>query len=72
MLLTWIDWLVIIGYLLINLAVGMYYRRRASGNTEEFFLSGRDVSWWLAGGVSDVLASLAAGVANTFGHAERR
>lgn len=38
MLLTWIDWLVIIGYLLINLAVGMYYRRRASGNTEEFFL----------------------------------
>jgi hypothetical protein len=27
----------------------MYYRRRASGNTEEFFLSGRDVSWWLAG-----------------------
>jgi solute:Na+ symporter, SSS family len=49
MLLTWIDWLVIIGYLLINLVVGMYYRRRASGNTEEFFLSGRDVSWWLAG-----------------------
>ncbi len=43
------DWIVIIGYLLVNLAIGIYYRRRASGNTEEFFVSGRDVSWWLAG-----------------------
>jgi len=47
--LTYIDWAVIIGYLLVNLAIGIYYRRRASGNTEEFFVSGRDVSWWLAG-----------------------
>ncbi len=47
--LTWIDWLVIGGYLLINLGIGIYYRRRASGNTEEFFISGRNVSWWLAG-----------------------
>jgi solute:Na+ symporter, SSS family len=47
--LTIMDWVVIIGYLLINLAIGIYYRRRASGNTEEFFISGRDVSWWLAG-----------------------
>jgi len=43
------DWAVIIGYLLVNLLIGIYYRRRASGNTEEFFVSGRDVSWWLAG-----------------------
>ena len=43
------DWAVIIGYLLVNLAIGVYYRRRASGNTEEFFVSGRNVSWWLAG-----------------------
>ena len=49
MLLTGIDWLVIAGYLLINLLIGMYYMRRSSGNTEDFFLSGRDVSWWLAG-----------------------
>ena len=47
--LTSTDWLVIIGYLLANLLIGVYYRRRASGNTEEFFISGRDVSWWLAG-----------------------
>ncbi len=47
--LTSVDWIVIVGYLLINLLIGIYYRRRASGNTEEFFISGRDVSWWLAG-----------------------
>ena len=47
--LTATDWVVIIGYLLANLAIGIYYRRRAGGNTEEFFVSGRDVSWWLAG-----------------------
>lgn len=47
--LTSTDWLVIVGYLLVNLAIGIYYRRRSSGNTEEFFVSGRDVSWWLAG-----------------------
>ncbi len=47
--LTSIDWIVIIGYLLVNLGISIYYRRRASGNTEEFFVSGREVSWWLAG-----------------------
>jgi len=47
--LTSTDWIVIVGYLLINLLISIYYRRRASGDTEEFFISGRDVSWWLAG-----------------------
>ena len=47
--LTATDWVVIVGYLLINLLIGIYYRRRSSGNTAEFFISGRDVSWWLAG-----------------------
>src|SRR5215471_17229072 len=47
--LTTLDWVVIVGYLLVNLAIGIYYRRRAGGSTEEFFISGRDVSWWLAG-----------------------
>ena len=47
--LTTTDWVVIVGYLLVNLLIGIYYRRRASGNTAEFFISGRDVSWWLAG-----------------------
>ena len=49
MQLTLIDWLVIGAYFALNLAIGVYYMRRARGNTTEFFLSGRNVPWWLAG-----------------------
>src|ERR1700722_6003244 len=49
MSLTLADWLVIAGYLLFNLLIGLYYRSKSSGSTEDFFVSGRDVSWWLAG-----------------------
>src|SRR5215813_8323273 len=49
MRLTWIDWLVIVVYFAINLAIGFYYYRRASGSVSEFFVSGRNVPWWLAG-----------------------
>ena len=43
------DWCVIAAYLLLNLLISLYYRQRSSGSTEEFFVSGRNVSWWLAG-----------------------
>lgn len=49
MALTATDWIVIAAYLIMNLLIGLYYRRRSSGSTEEFFVSGRNVSWWLAG-----------------------
>src|ERR1700746_558210 len=44
-----LDWSVIAAYFLFNLGIGIYYARRASGSTSEFFLSGRNVPWWLAG-----------------------
>jgi Na+/proline symporter len=47
--LTVLDWTVIALYFLFNLGIGLYYARRARGSTSEFFLSGRDVPWWLAG-----------------------
>src|SRR6476659_1575998 len=47
--LTLLDWTVIALYFLFNLGIGLYYARRARGSTSEFFLSGRDVPWWLAG-----------------------
>jgi solute:Na+ symporter, SSS family len=47
--LTLVDWCVIAGYFLFNLAIGLYYRNRAGKNVAEFFLSGRNVPWWLAG-----------------------
>src|SRR3954462_16031015 len=49
MTLTLLDWSVIALYFLFNLGIGLYYARRARGSTSEFFLSGRDVPWWLAG-----------------------
>src|SRR5947199_7439770 len=49
MKLTLLDWIVIAAYFLFNLSIGIYYARRARGSTDEFFLSGRDVPWWLAG-----------------------
>src|SRR5467141_3630483 len=49
MTLTATDWIVIAVYLALNLLISLYYRRRSSGSTEEFFVSGRNVSWWLAG-----------------------
>lgn len=44
-----LDWTVIAAYFLFNLGIGIYYARRARGSTSEFFLSGRNVPWWLAG-----------------------
>ena len=49
MTLTITDWLVIAAYFLFNLAIGVFYSRRAKGSTTDFFLSGRNVPWWLAG-----------------------
>jgi len=47
--LTSIDWLVVILYFAVNIGVGFYYRARAAKSLEEYFLSGRDIPWWLAG-----------------------
>src|SRR6476620_5637000 len=49
MKLTALDWSVVAAYFLFNLAVGFYYKSRAGKNTEEFFVGGRNVPWWLAG-----------------------
>ncbi|MBV9398974.1 MAG: Na+:solute symporter [Bryobacterales bacterium] len=47
--LTALDWSVVALYFLFNLCVGLYYRSRAKLSVDEFFLSGRNVPWWLAG-----------------------
>jgi Na+/proline symporter len=49
MQLTLIDWLAIAAYFLLNILIGLYYRKRATGSTEDYFVSGRNVTWWLAG-----------------------
>ncbi len=49
MQLTPLDWTVIALYFAVNLGIGFFYMKRASGDVGEFFLSGRSVPWWLAG-----------------------
>ena len=44
-----LDWLIIALYFLLSLGIGLYYRTRAGRSTQEYFLSGRNVPWWLAG-----------------------
>ena len=43
------DWAAIVGYLLVTLVLGLYFRSRSGKSTEDYFVSGRNVSWWLAG-----------------------
>src|SRR5512145_722608 len=44
-----IDWIVALVCVAICFAPALFFGRRASRNTSEFFVSGRAVPWWLAG-----------------------
>src|SRR5438128_12317414 len=46
---TILDWTAIAGYLLITLVLGLYFRSRSGKSMDDYFVSGRSVSWWLAG-----------------------
>ena len=43
------DWAVVLGFFGLNLAVGLWFGRRGARSVADFFVSGRDVPWWLAG-----------------------
>jgi SSS family solute:Na+ symporter len=47
--LTLVDWIIIFAYFAFNLAIGIYYRKKATGSVNDYFISGRNVTWWLAG-----------------------
>lgn len=49
MRLTTLDWTVVAIYALLAVGTGLYYARRAGSETEEFFLGGRSMPWWLLG-----------------------
>ena len=44
-----IDWVVVAGYMLFALTLGLAYARRGGHDREEYFLSGRKAPWWLLG-----------------------
>ena len=49
MSLTPLDWIVLVVILAVPLGVGVLHYRRAGSSVGQFFLSGRELPWWLAG-----------------------
>lgn len=45
----WIDWSIILTYIFFSLGVGIYFSKKAGSSTEEYFLSGRSLPWWIVG-----------------------
>lgn len=43
------DFIIIGLYLLFSLGLGIYFRRLAKRSISDFFVSGRNIPWWLAG-----------------------
>ena len=44
-----LDWIIIISFLSITLLIGLIVSRKSAENSSEFFLSGRNMPWWLLG-----------------------
>ncbi|HEY8186740.1 MAG TPA: hypothetical protein VIF64_11750 [Pyrinomonadaceae bacterium] len=42
-----LDWVVVGLYFLFMLVVGLYFMRRASRSLADYFVSGRDLPWWV-------------------------
>jgi Na+/proline symporter len=47
--LSTIDWVIVVGYMVGTLAIGVWLAKRASGSMVDFFVGGRSLPWWLAG-----------------------
>ncbi|MGH7605469.1 MAG: sodium:solute symporter family protein [Gemmatimonadaceae bacterium] len=49
MALTAIDWAIVAAYFVLSLGIGFAFTKRGGESLSEYFLSGRNVTWWLAG-----------------------
>jgi Na+/proline symporter len=44
-----IDWAIVVAYFALSMGIGVLFTKKGGENIEEYFLSGRNVPWWLAG-----------------------
>ncbi|MEM9837022.1 MAG: sodium:solute symporter family protein [Bacteroidota bacterium] len=58
-----LDWAIIGSFFIVSLAIGIYASRRAGNSFNEYFLSGRNMPWWLLG-VSMVATTFSADTPN--------
>ena len=49
MQLSFLDLLIIFGFFTITLSIGIIVSKKSGKNSNEFFLSGRNMPWWLLG-----------------------
>ncbi|MFK7935424.1 MAG: sodium:solute symporter family protein [Saprospiraceae bacterium] len=61
--LSTLDWGIIASFFVISLIIGIVVSRQASKSSAEFFLSGRNMPWWLLG-VSMVATTFSADTPN--------
>ncbi|HKW09592.1 MAG TPA: Na+:solute symporter, partial [Gemmatimonadaceae bacterium] len=46
---TAIDWAIVAAYFILSAGIGFAFTRRGGESLSEYFISGRQVPWWLAG-----------------------
>ncbi len=46
---SWIDWVIAVATILVCFIPALFLAKRSRSSTSEFFASGRNVPWWLAG-----------------------
>ncbi len=63
MILSSLDWFIIISFFITVLAIGWLASKTAGSNVSEFFLAGRSMPWWLLG-VSMVATTFSADTPN--------
>jgi Na+/proline symporter len=44
-----VDWAIIVGYFVLSLGIGLWFTKKAGESYVEFFASGRNMPWWVAG-----------------------
>jgi len=44
-----LDWIIVGGYVVISMAVGLLFSKRAGKSMSDYFLSGRSLPWWVIG-----------------------
>jgi len=49
MVFTGLDWTIFIGYFVVILLICFYFARRAGRSMQDFFLTGRNLPWYIAG-----------------------
>ena len=47
--LSFIDWVIIFSFFAIFIVIGILFTKRSGKNSKEYFLSGRNMPWWLLG-----------------------